>query len=26
VDAGLLERFRGDGRYLEICGLLGYEV
>ena len=26
VDAGLLERFRGDGRYVEVCGLLGYEV
>jgi len=26
VDEGLLERFRGDGRYVEVCGLLGYEV
>ena len=26
VDEALVERFRGDGRYVEVCGLLGYEV
>jgi protein O-GlcNAc transferase len=26
VDEGLLERLRGDERYVEICGLLGYDL
>jgi hypothetical protein len=26
VDERLLERLRGDERYVEICGLLGYDL